>query len=375
MKIVADDKIPFLKGVLEPYADVVYLPGDQIQNAALKNADALLTRSITVCNAELLENTNVKIIASATIGDDHIDKIFCEQTGIKWTTAKGCNAAAVAQYVSSALQEIADQQNFALKGKSIGIIGVGNIGKKVAKIADLFGMHVLLNDPPRQRNEEKEKFVSIKEIQKSADFISLHVPLTKQGTDKTYHLTDSDFFSGFEKPIHFINTSRGAVAESAALIRAIKNGRISSSVIDVWENEPEIDVNLLGLSSIATSHIAGYSLAGKANGTALTIRALSNHLNLGLDNWYPKISMEPKTIKINGKGLTEQDLLSHTLDLVYPIMKDDIELRKNPERFEQLRRDYIFRRENSQYLVETENVNTHLQNILSKLNLKVQSRN
>ncbi|MCD4695676.1 MAG: 4-phosphoerythronate dehydrogenase [Bacteroidales bacterium] len=371
MKIVADDKIPFLKGVLEPYAEVVYLPGNQIQNSTLKNADALLTRSITICNEELLQNSNVKIIASATIGDDHIDKVYCKKAGIKWSTAKGCNAGAVAQYVATALLHVANKKQIELADKTIGIVGVGNIGSKVQRIANLFAMKVLLNDPPRERNEGKGEFTSIGEIQEKADFVSLHVPLTYGGVDKTFHLADSELFKGFAKPVHFINTSRGAVGDTDVLKSALVNSMVKTATLDVWENEPDIDRELLDVSAIASPHIAGYTLEGKANGTAFTVQAVSKCFNLGLDSWYPGLPVESRTIEFDCASLSDQEIFHKIFDQVYPIQKDDMELRNNPDHFEQLRRDYVFRRENNTFILDIRNVSDELTELLKKLGFEM----
>ena len=350
MKIVADDKIPFLEGVFEPYAEVVYLPGNQIEPSSLKNADALLTRSITFCNADLLENTQVRLIASATIGDDHIDKQYCLKNNIQWTTAAGCNATAVEQYGTTALLETAESSGFNLSGKTIGIIGVGNTGKKIQKIADLLGMKILLNDPPREREEGSEIFCSLGKIREEADIITLHVPLTFGGTDKTFHLLDEDFFAGPGlKPVILINTSRGAIVGSDVIKTAVQSGRIRKLVLDVWENEPVIDPELLGMTDIATPHIAGYSLEGKANGTAMTVNTVSRFFNLDFHNWYPKLPGEMDELKLDCRGKSFQQIL-HTLFLnVYPIWKDSESLKENFENFEELRRSYNFRRENTAY--------------------------
>ncbi|MDP3582352.1 MAG: 4-phosphoerythronate dehydrogenase, partial [Ignavibacteria bacterium] len=289
IKIVADDKIPFLKGVLEPFADVIYLPPKEISRETVKDADALLVRTRTKCNADLLENLSVKFIATATIGFDHIDGAYCDANKIRWMSAPGCNSSSVQQYIASALVTIAANKKFKLSDKTIGIVGVGNVGSKVEKLASALGMKVLLNDPPRARKEGGEKFVSLDELVEKSDIITFHVPLNKAGVDKTFHLADEKFFEKFNKSKIMINSSRGEVVETNALKLAVKDGSVSDLVLDVWENEPNIDSELLELTDIATPHIAGYSADGKANGTAICVNALSEYFNLGLEkNWYPK---------------------------------------------------------------------------------------
>jgi len=375
MKIVADDKIPFLKGVFEPFAKVDYLPGDQITVDALKTADALLIRSITKCNENLLKDTSVKFIATATIGDDHIDKHYCAENEIQWSSAKGCNALAVEQYVTTALLLLARNHNLNLKDQTIGIIGVGSIGSKIARVAKLFRMKVLLNDPPRARNEGSGKFVSVKLILEKADIISLHVPITKMGEDKTLHLANENFFHQLKRNCIFINTSRGEVVDSFALKQALMNGVVKHTIIDVWENEPDISPELLDLVEIATPHVAGYSLSGKAKGTSMAVHAVSKYFNLGLDNWYPAISVERKTIEIDGSELSDQEIIYKIYNQVYSIRDDDEALRNSVNHFEKLRREYVFRNENNFFNLKIKNVKSELIYLLKKLGFIIQTNN
>jgi erythronate-4-phosphate dehydrogenase len=371
MKIVADDKIPFLKGVLEPFAEIDYLPGDQINPTSLKNTDALITRSITHCNADLLKESPLKLIATATIGDDHIDKQFCQEHNIAWTSAKGCNAGAVEQYVTAALLEMANRQKIELEGKAIGIVGVGEIGSRVARVANLLRMRMLLNDPPRARNEGTTGFSDLKEIQQTADFITFHVPLTFGGPDKTFHFFNEDFFEGLAKPVTLINTSRGAVVETQVLKNAVKYEKISNLVIDVWENEPEIDGELLEMAQIATPHIAGYSIEGKANATAMVVQAVSHFFGLGLDDWYPAVSHEQRDFELDCKGMSEQNVLRMVMKTVYPIHLDDFKLKSTPDHFEEIRRGYVFRRENKAYALRLKNANKKTISTLISLGFQI----
>ena len=371
MKIVADDKIPFLKGVLEPFAEVVYLPGDQINSPVVVDADALLTRSITTCNAGLLAGSKIKLIATATIGDDHIDKQFCAENNIQWTHAKGCNAGAVEQYVTAALLEMAYQENITLKDKMIGIIGVGEIGSRVAHIAGVLGMKVLLNDPPKSRIEGAKGFCNLEEIQQKADFITLHVPLTFEGEDKTFHLLDDDFFERMEKPVRLINSSRGGILETDVLKRSIKSGKIKSLAIDVWENEPEIDKALLELVDISTPHIAGYSLQGKANATEMVVRSLADFFNLPLTSWNPDIPLSEEKININCQKTSARAVLKKIFDRVYPIRDDSGKLKQEPARFEQIRRDYPLRLENESYTVSFSGCSPEMQDVIKKLRFNI----
>lgn len=370
MKIVTDDKIPFLKGVLEKYAEVLYLPGDLISNSHLKNADALITRSITQCNEELLSGTSVKFIATATIGEDHIDKDYCKKNNITWTSAKGCNAAAVEQYFTAALLALTEKYNIELTGKTIGIIGVGNVGKKIQKVSKLLGLNVLLNDPPRERAEGSSMFSTLNEIQEKADIISLHIPLYYGGADKTFHLADQTFFNGFKKPTVFINTSRGAVVDSSALKTAIENGAVKNTILDVWEGEPEIDIELLKSVNIATPHIAGYSLEGKANGTSMVVTTVSDFFKLELNNWKPEIPPKATMLVIDSAACSDQVILQKVFEQVYPIYNDDADLREKPDHFEQLRRNYNYRRENDTFRLQLTEASEKTKNILKELGFK-----
>ena len=374
MKIVADDKIPFLKGVFEPFADIDYLPGDQIKPAMLKNTDVLITRSITSCNAELLEGTPIKLIATATIGDDHIDKQFCKEKGIKWVSAKGCNSNAVVQYVTTAIVELAAKEQYELSNKTLAVIGVGNIGLKVSRVAALLGMKVLPYDPPRERIEGSAGFASLKDIQAKADVITLHVPLTYGGKDKTFHLLDEEFFNGLKKPATLINTSRGGVLDTEVIKWAKSEGRISNLFLDVWENEPNIDMELLEMADIATPHIAGYSLVGKANGTAMVVNAISDFFSIGIKNWFPEISIDNLTVSVDCQNKSTLVVLYEIHRSVYSIQKDSEHLKLNPGKFENIRRDYKFRLENFQVDVELKNSNDKLNEIISGLGFKLKKQ-
>ena len=374
MKIVADDKIPFLKGVLEPFAEVLYLPGDKINSRQIKSADILLTRSITTCNRELLQGSAIQIIATATIGTDHIDLGYCAGAGIRVYHAKGCNAPAVEQYITTVLLALAGDQEFPLEGKTLGIIGVGSVGSRVHRAAEALGLRVLLNDPPRAAIEGRDGFVSLGKIKEEADFVSLHVPLTKTGEYPTYHLADEGFFRGFKKPICFINSSRGDVVDEDALLSAIQSGDVKRAVLDVFEHEPQIDKILLTKLFLATPHIAGYSLQGKARGTAMIVQALSRQLGWKLDNWTPE-TKEPRSIELDCGKMSKQKALQEIFNKVYPIREDDRLLKDNPENFEELRRDYHLRNDNAAIHLKVVNAGQSLLDSLNQLNFKRSKNN
>ncbi len=350
MKIVADDKIPFIKEGLAKFAglaDFVLLPGGKIVKSDLVDADALITRTRTKCDVSLMEGTGVKFIASATIGFDHIDTQFCESHGIYWTNAPGCNSSSVAQYFASTVLRLAKERKLSLNDIKLGIVGVGNVGSKIAKFAEIAGMKILLNDPPRARKEENGRFVEIERIQDEADIITFHVPLIHEGSDKTFHLADESFFRKIRKNVIFINSSRGEAVDTAALKNAIAVGKVTDAVIDVWENEPGIDLELLRIAKFATPHIAGYSTDGKANGTSMCVNALNRFFGFGLAEWRPGELPGPKNpvFEIDCSDKSGQEVLFEAVNNSYDITWDDLILRGSPATFEKQRGDYPVRRE------------------------------
>lgn len=351
MKIVADNKIPYLKGILEQYAEVVYLPGKAIKKQDVLNADALLIRTRTICDENLLSGTNVRFIGTATIGYDHIDTDYCDKNNIRWVNAPGCNAASVMQYVICSLLTLSLEENMDISEKTIGIIGVGNVGKKVATICRQFGMNVLLNDPPRAQHEAG--FVDLKTIATESDIITFHTPLTIHGEFATFHLADDDFFNSLKKRPVIINTARGEVVDTESLLRAMQAGRISETIIDCWENEPEINRLLLQHSFLSTPHIAGYSADGKANASRMVLTDLSDYfrLNMDLTGIVPP-DIENNEIDLNAfpNHRTENALLK----TYNPKIDSDL-LRKNPEDFESFRENYPLRREFNAYTVQNAN--------------------
>jgi len=372
MKIIIDDKIPYIKGAFEGVAEVLYLPGSKTNPEIVKNADAIVTRTRTICNEKLLAGSSVKFIATATIGYDHIDTDYCDGAGISWTNAPGSNSKSGEQYIASTLMVLAETRNLQLKNLCIGVVGVGNVGSKVANVCNLLGMKVLLNDPPRERAEGGNAFVSLKEVMEHADIITLHVPLNMKGEDATFHLGNGEFLSQLLKKPILINSCRGEVIETHAVKQALKNGHLSGFVCDCWENEPDLDLELLSLTDIATPHIAGYSKDGKATGTQMSVKAINDFFGLELNNWQPlgvELPVNP-IIEINGKGLSEQDIIAKAILHTYDIRNDDKAFRVNTELFEQLRGDYPTRREFPAFTIVLKNVDTKTLDKLIKLGFK-----
>lgn len=374
IRIIADDKIPFLKGVLEPFAEIIYLPVKDITREITLNADALLIRTRTKCDVSLLKDTPVKFIGTATIGFDHIDTEYCENHDIKWTNAPGCNSSSVRQYIAAALFKIVSESRFSLKGKTIGIVGVGNVGSKIEKFARAMGMDVLLNDPPRARKEGEKDFVCLEEILHESDIVTLHVPLNKSGEDRSWHLFDEKQFRMMKKGAWFINSARGEVVKTSALKEALGMGRLSGAVLDVWEHEPAIDIGLMSETFIATPHIAGYSTDGKANGTSMVINSLSRYFKLPLNNWYPADIPKPEKplILIDCPGKTEEDIISEAVAHTYCIDEDDLNLRHNPSDFEKLRGNYGIRREFPAFTVRLKGGSNETRRMLNESGFNVE---
>lgn len=352
LKIIADHKIPFLQGVLEPYAEVTYVPGRNITNERIRNASALVIRTRTICNETLLKGTGVKFIATATIGYDHIDTKWCEAYGIQWANAPGCNSSSVMQYIASVLITLSRLKKEALEGKTLGVIGVGHVGSKVAALGKLLGMQVLLNDPPRARKEGVDGFSDLNDLLRKSDIVSLHVPLEKQGPDATWHMADAVFFEQMKKGAWFINSSRGSVTNNKALLRAINDHKLGAVALDVWEGEPEIDRELLTEVAIATPHIAGYSADGKAAGTAMAVRSLARFFGLPLASWYPSELPQPQHPVIDLAGVPAKEQLADAILHTYSVLQDDNRLRLLPETFEAQRENYPIRREFPAYTVK-----------------------
>lgn len=344
MKIIVDEKIPFIREPLARLADeVVYLPGAAFSPEAVKDADALIIRTRTRCTRQLLEGSRVQFIATATVGFDHIDTDYCRQAGICWSNAPSCNAASVAQYLQASLLLLQRLRGRTLAGSTLGVVGVGNVGRLVAEVGMRLGMRVLLNDPPRAEHEGADGFSPLSRLAEECDVISFHVPLVREGKYCTFHLANSGFFRTLKRKPAIVNTSRGEVVETQALLQALDAGTAGDAIIDVWENEPDINLSLLNKVFIGTPHIAGYSADGKANATRMALDALCRHFGLSAN--YHIVPPPPLTPVIHASDPTD------ALLQMYDPRRDSEALRLHPECFEQLRGNYPLRREESAYTV------------------------
>lgn len=354
MLIFADENIPLVKEAFREFGEVITCSGRDMSREKLKDAEVLLVRSITKVNHELLEGTRVKFVATATIGTDHIDIDYFNKQGIGFASACGSNAASVAEYVMTALLCLANRIGFKLEGMSIGVIGAGNVGSRVVDMAEGLGMEVLENDPPLRRKTKDARYKKIQDVI-NANIITLHVPLTYDGMEATFHMVNEKFLSGLRKDAIFINTSRGPVVETGALYGCIKKNKFQAVVLDVWENEPDIDRALLKSVDIATPHIAGYSFDGKVNGTSMIYKACAEFFGLK-PAWKQRDFMPEapiREIEITGTDAEDEKVIYNAVRRLYDIEKDDIALRKilglrQKERgayFDRLRREYPVRRE------------------------------
>lgn len=349
MHLVIDDKIPYIREAAARLGEATYLPGAAITAADVRSADALIIRTRTRCDEALLGGSSVQFVATATIGHDHIDTAFMQRAGIGWTNCPGCNAGSVAQYVACSLLLLRREGLLPpLRDCVVGIVGVGHVGRRVEDLLHRMGCRVLRCDPPRAEREGCEGFVSLDEVARRADVVTLHTPLTTQGPHATFHMADAAFFAALRRRPVFINSSRGEVVDTPALLQAIRLGHVGPTVIDTWEDEPCISRELLRLAHIATPHIAGYSADGKARGTQMALSAVARHFGLA-----PDFDIAPPPLPADFCALPGGDArpLSEPLGWYDP-RRDTEALRLHPEAFERLRGNYPLRRECAAELYE-----------------------
>ncbi|MDD7456409.1 MAG: 4-phosphoerythronate dehydrogenase [Bacteroidales bacterium] len=339
-RIIIDNEVPFVEGVFEPFADVEYVPSDKITREVVKDADGMIIRSRTQCDASLLEGSSVKFIATDTIITSHIDLDYCSEHGIGVKNAAGCNAGGVMNYVFSALYGVASRQTINLDGDTIGIIGYGHVGSLVAEMARYLGFKVLICDPPLASVTDSRDFCSSDYLLKNSDIVTIH-PMVDNETRK---MANKDFFNKMKDGAMFINTSNGDLVDEEALKKAIP--RLGPVIIDTWGHEPNVDKELVDMVDIATAHIAGYSYQGKQNGTAICVRALARFFEYDqLYGFFPKTEIqELESIKLDLRGKTQGEIAA-VIQYNYPIFTDDFIFRLDPGKFVELRSNYKYRRE------------------------------
>lgn len=330
LKIVVDDKIPYIRPTLASMGvEAVYLRGSDISAADVRDADALIVRTRTRCDRALLEGSRVSFVGTATIGFDHIDTAYLAGAGISWANCPGCNAASVGQYLRSVLLLLARDRGLCLSGATLGVVGCGHVGTEVVGVARQLGLRVLVCDPPLGR----PGFVDMAAIEREADVVTFHVPLTHDGPCPTYHLADEAFFGRLRRRPFIINTSRGPVVDDDALLRALRSGQVRQAVVDTWEHEPHISLPLLREVYIGTPHIAGYSADGKVNADNMVLAALCRHFHLPLPG---RIVPPPLPADFVYTGSPLQ---------LYDPLADSARLKACPADFEELRGNYPLRRE------------------------------
>ena len=339
----------------------------------------MIVRSVTKVDSGLLDGTTVKFVGTATIGTDHIDIPYLENNNIGFSSAPGSNANSVAEYITAALLFLAKTKEFSLEQKTLGIIGVGNVGSCVEAKARALGMKVLLNDPPLSRETKDPKYLPLSEIFK-ANIITLHVPLTKEGQDPTFHMVNEGFINKMNKEAILINSARGSVVDETVLKSALEKKQIAAAVLDVWEHEPGIDTDLLNLVSLGTPHIAGYSFDGKVNGTFMIYQALCRYLGetpkWNTDKALSNQDLEPLVVKGNSEEQKKtEDIINDLVKQLYDVTKDDQQLRKIAELhtegrgayFDSLRKGYPVRREFQSRMVKVLEKHKDLAGMIQKL--------
>jgi len=378
MKLIIDENIALAEEAFSALGNVKLLDGRYLKNKDVNDTDALIVRSVTKVDEELLKNSIVKFVGTATIGTDHIDLDYLQNNNIEFSDAKKCNADSVAEYVFTALFSIASQQNISLKGKTIGVVGVGNIGSRVVRIAEAFGLKVLKNDPPLERRGIGKNYVSLDDVLK-ADIITLHVPMSYEGIDKTFHLLNEENLNKIKEGTIILNTSRGAVIDNSSLFEEA-NRKDLYLILDVWEDEPSINTDLLLKTEIATPHIAGYSFEGKVNGTKIIYDELCRYLKVQ-PTWKPTFpAIEFNELELP-KSSNEEKKFYHLLSSIYNIETDDEQMRKilnykpgeRAAYFDLLRKKYPLRREFSNYTIKISDEEILLKPFLESLRFKVET--
>jgi len=359
--IVVNKNTPMVVEVFSRLGNVIALDTPEVTKEAVRDADILIVRSETDVDSSLLEGTGVRFVGTLTIGTDHIDLDYLTSRGIRFASAPGSNSNSVAEYLAAALLVWCQRTGEPLRGKLLGIVGVGNVGSKVVRVARALEMDVVLNDPPLARETGDPSYRPLDELM-DADFVTLHVPLTRTGPDATYHLFAEERLKKMKRGSVLINTARGAVVEKSALRDALSSGNLSAAILDVWEGEPRRDTGLLDLVMIGTPHIAGYSLDGKLNALRMVYEQVCQYLQVGAE-WSDGLTPPPSAserIVVPQSITVEREIVAFAIRQAYDIELDDYMLRRvvsmpETERgryFMRLRAEYRTRREFFNRVVE-----------------------
>jgi erythronate-4-phosphate dehydrogenase len=361
VKILVDENMPYARDLFSRLGEVKVVPGRPIPLTELADADALMVRSVTKVNRTLLDGKPVKFVGTATAGTDHIDEDYLHQSGVAFSAAPGCNAIAVVEYVFSALLALAERDGFTLTDRTVGIVGVGNVGSRLQARLNAWGVKTLLCDPPRAARGDSEDFHTLTSLVQEADILTFHTPLYLDGPYKTLHLASQALIGQLKPGTILINACRGEVVDNDALLSCLAQGQKLSTVLDVWEPEPMLNVELLAQVDIGTAHIAGYTLEGKARGTTQVFEAFSAFIGqpqrIPLETLLPAADIESVTVR----GSLTQAILKRLVHLVYDVRRDDALLRSVAGiagEFDKLRKHYAERREWSSLCVQCDDANT-----------------
>ncbi|CAH1569962.1 erythronate-4-phosphate dehydrogenase [Vibrio rotiferianus] len=351
MKIIVDENMPYAEELFSQLGEVILKPGRTLTADDLVDVDALMIRSVTKVNAELISKANkLKFVGTATAGMDHVDQALLQEKGIFFTAAPGCNKVGVAEYVFSVMMVLAQQQGFSVFDKTVGIIGAGQVGSYLEKCLKGMGINVLINDPFKQEEGDSRSFTPLAELIERSDIITLHTPITKDGPYPTHHLIDEKVLNGFRSDQILINAARGPVVDNQALKQRLLKNDGFTAALDVFEFEPEVDMELLPLLAFATPHVAGYGLEGKARGTTMIFNSycefLNNELRAHASDLLPTA---PVPTMVLDRAWDEATLHNIT-QLIYDVRKDDALFRREiskPGSFDLMRKNYWDRREYS----------------------------
>lgn len=352
MKLVVDANIPAAERCFGHLGSLTRVPGREINAAHLQDADALIVRSITQVNEQLLAGSAVGFIGTCTIGTDHIDHAALAQRDIAFASAPGCNAEAVVDYVLSSLLTLAERDGWLLSERTVGIVGVGNVGRRLQARLTAMGVETLACDPPRAAEEPDKGFHSLDALIDRCDVLCLHTPLTQTGPHATYQLLNAQRIEELAPGCVLLNAGRGDCVDGLALRSRLAGKGDISAILDVWEEEPGIDAGLRDLVSLATPHIAGHSLDGKLRGTWMIEQALARHCGQPSELTFADICPPPALASLNLQhALPPEDALRLCMRAVYDVRRDHDALQRQTlhhgmrQGFDDCRANYPLRRE------------------------------
>jgi erythronate-4-phosphate dehydrogenase len=381
--VLADENIPFAREAFGTLGEVRLKHGRAITAADLRDVDLLVVRSITTVDEALVAGTRVRFVGTATSGSDHVTVPDLDRLGIACSVALGCNANAVAEYITAAWLAVAQQTGRRLRGLRVGVVGVGYVGSLVVEKARALGMIPVLNDPPKGRESGGEVYRALDELL-DCDIVTLHTPLTYEGPDPTCRLIGERFLSRLKPGAWLCSAGRGDVVDEAALHRALDARRLGACILDVWAHEPAIDGRLLARVDIGTPHIAGYSLEGKLDGTGMVYAAACRFLGVA-PSWGAEVAAPPTNVPVVTEiagGRHDEDVLADVVHAVYPILRDDDALRATAafdtatraRVFDDLRKTYPTRREFRHTTVSVPGASAALLGSLRALQFRIASQ-